>query len=374
MVEVLDSILPTTGAQDEQIVGDGSVLRDCLLRGSGQAIMDLFGPMNAAGVAAALREVGFAVSPAVVVAGRSAVFNSVKNDLGAALDLQVDGYGLAKLRASSRLGRNTFAAKATTPAAALDFSPRDFDGDVEAARVIQSLLRAASVSVSILGRAPARERGSLLLIAGQALAKGVQGFGFDGLPGKYQVPLAMADVHDLHQHAAVAVAEASVRTGLKAWASGEKVGELNTWVLDSVQRLLQGSVSLNGAQALTYALASGGVGRHASEVGAHKSVALFAGQGLDVNALPIEAQAVTLGLTLKEPNRIRGQYYGVVVAADHRAALVKVSRADVLALPFTALPNVAKNPAVGDSVRVGFKACVMAVNVVERGGRGGSTR
>lgn len=77
-------------------------------------------------------------------------------------------------------------------------------------------------------------------------------------------------------------------------------------------------------------------------------------------------QAQRLGLVVVEPNRINGQYAGMIVALDNRACLVKYTHTQALELPFTALAAGQENPKFGDSIRMGFKDGVLSVSVGER--------
>lgn len=371
----------------------GVALRDALKRGSADGMMELIRSMDARGFASALREAGFAVEKSTIERGRSAVFTSVKSDLSSALSLGVDGFGLANSRslASSvtmmaadgavEPVAPAFAAKEKTDVAAQDmsnvalqFDPREFAGDVAAARAVQGVLRSDTVAVELLGNAAPAERGALLMVAGQALKQGIQGFGFDGLPGKYQVAFGMSELVDLHREAAQAVAVESVTASLTGWAAGKKVKGLDEWVPDSVQRLLYGSVSLEAAQAVVQAVETGSIARHAGQIGLHDFTGLLAGQGLDVNAKTVNEQAREFGWSIQEPDRMRGQYFGPVVAVDHRASLVKFTRMDVLELPFTELATGQNRPKMGDSVRMDFKNGALTVNVAARPGREGAAR
>lgn len=357
----------------------GMALRDSLFRGSSDGVMDLLESMDARGAASALREAGFAISPSAIQRGRDAVVESVKPDLDAALNLRLDGFGLSSARAPAVIAsvptKKSFAAKAPGRDEALEFAPDHFPGDVDAARVIQGVLRSddGPTDVSLLGDAQASVRGALLLVAGQALQKGIQGFGFEGIPGKYQVSLSMRELLDLHTVAAQAVAVESARRGVATWESGEKVSNLSEWVPDSVQRLLHGSVSLAAAQAIVQAIEGGGVARHAGEIGNHGFTGLLAKQGLDVNAATVDQQAEKFGWSMKIPDRTRGQYFGQVVAVDHRACLIKVNRENVVALPFAELADGQRKPQMGDSVRMSFKGGTLAVSMAERVQRDGAS-
>ena len=389
-----DSLIPGVAADGIWRSAGGIALRDALKRGSAESMMDLIRSMDATGVAIALRETGFSVDQPTVALGRSAVFSSVKSNLSEALSLGVDGFELANMHAlgSSRIVAapnvvgvepvaQTFAAKEVAgvgaqdmTAVVLEFDPGEFAGDADAARVIQGVLRSESVGITCLGDAPPARRGALLLVAGQGLKKGIQGFGFDGLPGKYQVAFGMSELVDLHREAAQAVAVESVGVALTEWAAGVKVNGLAEWVPDSVQRLLQGSVSLDAAHAVVQAVENGSIARHAGQIGLHDITALLNDQGLDVNAQTVGEKAEEFGWTVQEPDRMRGQYFGPVVAVDHRASLVKYTRMDVLELPFTALASGQTRPKMGDVVRMDFKNGELTVNIASRPGREGAAR
>lgn len=354
----------------------GVALRDSLHQGSASGVMDLLKSMDASGLVMALSETGFAIDAAAIEQGRGAIFTSVKERLGAALELQVDGFGLEAARKAALEQKSVnFAAKANAvaPNVQLDFSPDDFDGNLDAARVIQGVMRASSVSVDLVGGAKPSDRNSLLLVAGQAMKKGVQGFGFEGVPGKYKVPLEMADLVDLHRQAAENVAITSARVGLGLWAQGAKVKDLDEWVPDSVQRLLHGSISLGSAKSLINAIDGGGIAQHAGEIGDHQFADLLKSQGLDPNARTVEEQAEETGFVIQEPNRMRGQYYGPVVAVDHRASLVKYARQNVILLSFTELAKEQERPKLGDAVRMDYKNGQLSVEVANRVERSGGT-
>lgn len=362
----------------------GLALRALLQEGSADGVMDLLKSMNARGVAQVLSEAGFHVEPALIGQGRAAVFASVQADVSEALDLKVDGFGLDGHRAAALTAKTAkkeaeievlaikapFAAKVSLVDTKLNFEPHEFDGNVDAAQVIQSVMRSSAVAIGLLGGAETAKRSSLVLIAGQALQKNIQGFGFDGIEGKFEVPLSMAELVNLHRGAAAAVAVESARRGLGAWSAGEKVATLNEWVPDSVQRLLYGSVTLESAKMVMQSIQSGSVERHASEIGADRFTKLLASQGLDIDAVPIENQIQKLGLTLKVPDNSRIiNYSGRVVALDHRAVLIKTSRLDAVELPFVNLAAGQKRPTLGDSVHMTFKYGEVVAHVLDRVGR-----
>lgn len=73
------------------------------------------------------------------------------------------------------------------------------------------------------------------------------------------------------------------------------------------------------------------------------------------------------GWELLKPDRMRGQYFGLVVALEHHVAIVKIASIHMLELPFGALAvTEEKSPKLGDSVRMGFKDAVLTATVVRR--------
>jgi hypothetical protein len=338
-----------------------TALQSALKQRSPSAVMAVFKGLDETGLTQLLGRAGFEVDVGVTGRGRAAIFDAIKADLGEAVLLGVDGHSLRSSRSTP-----TFAAKALDPVE-MSFGPVDFDGDFEAASVIQAILRSSRVKVDLMGEATATARTSLLMVAGQALMGGVQGFGFDGIAGKYEVPLSLHDMVDLHKSAAIAVAMESACTGVGQWATGRPLTPLHPWVPDTVQRLLYGPVTLDAAQAVVASIESRGFERHASDIGVHGITTILSSHGLDVSAPTIEQQAQELGLLIREPNRERGQHFGTVMGLDHRAGLVKVTRTDALELPFSVLPADQKKLGLGDSVHIAYKAGQLNVKVTERG-------
>lgn len=357
--------------QDVSLAGASLALRHALHKGSMPDVMGLFNKLRAEELNQTLVDNGFSVDPSLVAKGRSAVFTGVKSDLGAALVLRTDGFGLQSNRSLGSqhvvVSKNDFAAKEKATGG-FAFDSSDFTGEVDAARVIQRVMRSSAIEVELLGDAHPRERQSLLMVAGQGLTKGIQGFGFDGISGKYAVPLTFAQVHSLNQDGAKAVAVESVRSSLDGWSKGQSQNNLHDYVLDSVQKMLQGAASVDAAEVVIASLKNGEIERHAGEVGEHQSATLFAKQGLDVKAPSIEDQVKTLGLNVIAPDLKRGQYFGPVVATDHRAMMLKVSRSDLLELPLSSITSDLGKPRLGDSIRVGFKNGVQSVKIMSRHG------
>lgn len=237
---------------------------------------------------------------------------------------------------------------------------------LDAASLMQAIMKSPSVTVYVLGNAPATERASLLMIAGQAIEKDIQGFGFDGIPGKFNVPLSMAQMIVLHRNASIAVAKESAQAGLSSWADGKKA-DVHSWVPDSVQRMLTGSLSVDSARAIVHAIDGGIVAKHAQEIGEGRFARVMKVQGYDVDAPTVDMQAKELGFTLVEPNRKQSTSVGPVMGMDHRAALIKVNRTSVIEVPFNLLNE---KPSLGAMVRVGFKDGVPTVNVAQNKSQG----
>lgn len=349
---------PVLGLDGEWGTAAGTAVRESLSRGSLDGVLDVLGGLEGRALADVLREVGFVVLESTIERGRDAVLADVQMDLIEAVNRRVDGFELHTDREVGVV--ENFAAKE---------SANGFRGNRDAVRDVQRVLAASGVDVDLLGDAPASERASLLCIAGQAMQAGVQGFGFDGVPGKYVVPCSMRDVVALHEAAASAVAVETVREAVDVWRSGGSVGELSRWVPDSVQRVLQGALSENSAHVLIRAVDDGGVARFAAEAGLFAVTQTFAEQGLDVNAPTIDAQAEMLGLSLVTPDRERGKYVGPVVGVDHRAGLVKYSRANGIEVPFSSLSEEQARLQLGDRVRVDFNKGAAVVKVAARESR-----
>ena len=73
------------------------------------------------------------------------------------------------------------------------------------------------------------------------------------------------------------------------------------------------------------------------------------------------------GWELMDPDRMRGQYFGLVVALEHHVAIVKIAATQMLEMPFGALAvTEEQSPKLGDSVRMGFKDGVLTATLVRR--------
>jgi hypothetical protein len=336
-----DGVWASTGAH---------ALRASIEAQSPRGVTDLLRTMDAHSMAMVLREVGFQVDSEVIPLGREALYKSVKPELQAALQTGKVGVQKAGVQAVAQAQASAQQEPQQTQASPAPSS---------ALEVIQKVMQSSQVKVSTLGDVPLPQRASLQMLAGQALKKGVLGFGFDGIPGKFMLSGTMAEVVELHRDAASEIAMLSTKAGLQEWAAGTSVKGLSEWVPDSVQRLLHGSVSMEAAQVVVSGLNTGTIARHAEEYGIGGITSLLAAQGLDPKAPTIIEHAEEMGLVLKPVDKERGQYFGTVVAQDHRASLVKVNTREVIELPFA--ESAGPKPRVGESLRVGFKAGVLSV-------------
>lgn len=353
---------PVIGSTGEWGSAGGMAVREALSWGSLDSAMEVLDGLDGRAIANLVQEVGFTVSESAVECGRGAVLADVRSDMAEAVERRIDGL---ELRSKARVngGRPVgFAAKDIKDG---------FRGNREAVLDVQKVLAASGVKVDFLGDAVASGRGAMQCIAAQAMQAGVQGFSFDGVPGKYEVSCRMHEVVELHQVAAGVVAVESVRAATDVWRKGEKVGDISHWVPDSVQRALQGSLSENSAWILSRAVNEGTIAHHATHAGLHAITLTLAEHGLSVNAPTIAQQAESLGLTVVEPDRQRGKYVGPVVGVDHCAALVKYARANSVEVPFAALKDGQPHLQLGDVARVEFNKGAMVVNkVAERENRG----
>lgn len=343
---------PVIGLDGAWGTAEGCAVRESLAHGSLDGVMDVLDRLDAPALADVLREVGFPVAESAIERGRDAVLASVQSVLIEAVERHVDGYEVCADRPSRTLSRTT-----QTPAAG-------FGGNPAAVDVIQRVWASRSVEVDLLGDLVPAQRMSLQCIAAQAMEAGLLGFGFDGLAGKFKVPFGLHEVVALHEVAAASVAVESVREGIDSWRHGGRVGEMSRWVPDSVQRVLQGSLSEEAAQVLARSIDDGGVARYAGDAGAHTIAQTLAEKGLDINAPTIEMQAETLGLVIAQPSSRRDKYVGSVVGADHRAALVKYARGLAIEVPFTALGEDQERLNLGDMARIDIREGTMTIHVV----------
>jgi hypothetical protein len=331
----------------DTITAGSAALKVALEGKSASGVMGVLDGLAAADMAEVLKHVGFAVPDAALATGRQGVFNAVKEDLQAALQRGLDGHGLQAQRGH----RNE----------------RD-EGVDTAVALIRAVMASPKVSVMPLGDTQVAQRAALQMIAAQGLRKGHLGFGVEGAPGKFELDASLPELVQIHSQAAEAWADLTARAALVSWSQGAALGELSDWIPDSMQRLLNGSLTVESAERMVTSLNEGVVGRYASDRGAVMATDLLAQQGLDANAPSVEQQAREQGLRIKEPDRLRGQYFGAVVGQDHRSALIKVNRDEAVILTVREMDG--QRPDIGSNVRIGFKAGVLSIShkSAERGG------
>jgi hypothetical protein len=330
--------------------------------------MRILSELDAPSMVQVLAETGFRTPGAG--SSREEVFRAVRPALEQALREGRDGWAVGSVGPSQ-------APRQSAPPAApvMQAASRPGTHSGAARETIASVFRSAEVAVAPLGGAPLEMRGSLQMIAAQGLQHETVAFGFDDIPGRFNLPATLHDVARLHEAAAAAAAIESTRANLVAWASGERVGvrEMSEWIPDSVQRLLQGSVSVEAAELLVGSVRNGAIEKHARNLGGSMVGELLASQGVDLTAPTVAQQAERLELRVKVPDLQRGQYFGDVVAIDHRASMVRVSREECVELPHKAL-GLERRPQLGDQLHLSYKAGALSVNWASRLGRAEPTR
>jgi hypothetical protein len=337
----------------------GLALEEAISIGSLDSAMDLFDGLTAPQMASLVSEAGVAVPAGVIEKGSQATSNYIARALTQVMEMQTVG--------QEAVGQESRKLESSLSQSSAQWGMNGFGGQMDAARAIQAVFAARGVDVSLYGDESFANRGALLCIGAQALEADRQGFGCDGLPGKFKVPLPLHDVLDLYRTASGKLAVETVCEAMDVWRGGGKVGEMTPFVPDSIQRVLQGSLSENAAHTLRRAVENGTVEKYANDVGEHAAIRLFGDQGIDVHAPTIKEQAETLGLAIAEPDRQRGKYMGPMVGADHRAGLVKYARSYAVELPFASLDAEQARPALGDMVRMEFKNQHIKISVTERG-------
>lgn len=335
------------------ISSSASAIRNSLYQGSLDGVMDIVDGLSPPDIARTFRELGFSVHEGVIDLGRNALLESLQVDLINAIDLHTDGYGLPKKSLDSSIG---------------------YDMNMSSNEAVQNILKSPRLKIELLGDASPNERASLNFIAGQALQLGLQGFSFEGIEGKYEIPLSMQNVADLYSNAAGDVAVESARLALNGWVNGKVNNEVSNFVPDDIQRILQGSVSVETVSTVVNAIGNGKIHNHASAIGLHRFTVALKDQGYDINAPTVEEQAKLRNLEIIEPDRQRGQYIGPVVGTDHKSVIIKYARDRVVELPYSDLPANVNRPGNGDIVRMKFKDKVLSVSMSERIGREESER
>jgi hypothetical protein len=351
---------PATGVW---ISAAGLHLKHGLHAGDNEQVMNLLGAMDAQEMGIALSEAGFGSPKGIDELNNESILEEMRYDLADACALKADGFQLSDMRRVNLTRRplKAFAAKD------LDVGiPEDYPGDIEAVKGIQTVLNVGKIAVSLLGDSPYEKRASLLFVAAQALGQNRQGFAFDGIPGKFAVPLSMPEIVNLNRHAVETVAVESVRSAITNWVDGKKTNEVSDWVPDSIRNVFRSSLSVGNVSAIVSAIDSGTIAKYAGSIGENAFGRLLLEQGIDVNAPTVQTLAERQGLKIVEPDTERGQYVGVVAGADHRACIIKYARDKSIEIPFNQLSEDTAKPRLGDTVRLRYKAGEMTVGVAER--------
>lgn len=71
--------------------------------------------------------------------------------------------------------------------------------------------------------------------------------------------------------------------------------------------------------------------------------------------------------TVREVDRVKGSYFGVVVAVDSFGCFVQYRTDEVIELEFNDLAAEQKKPSMGDSVRMHFKSGKLRISIRPRG-------
>lgn len=323
-----------------------------LKRGDLSNALEVLGALTNDGARAVLMQAGF--SPRAT-GGRQAMLESVQNDLILAAREKKTG---VELRAS---GQEVEAPQEKTfPGAVIAPSI------TRALESMQRVLSAPVVEIGVAGSEQLDKRQSLLFIGGQAIGRGISGFGIEGVEGKFQLPesVDLAAVRSMYGAAGAAMAEAEVRGVMPKWAAEKGVPRLSELVPEATAKVLRGPVSVDGAKALQAALNEGMVSQFGAEQGVRLAGQVLFKQGVRIDALPLEQIVEDEGLRLIKADR--GQYVGPVVLQDHRASALKASRDTALVVAHKDLPEGMNKPNLGDTMKVSFRGGQMSVDVQER--------
>ncbi|MGS0741100.1 hypothetical protein ACVBEF_04570 [Glaciimonas sp. GG7] len=225
-----------------------------------------------------------------------------------------------------------------------------------AMNTLQTVFSAGDVEVGLAGTAPLETRTSMQFLAGQAIMHRVTGFEIDGIDGKYKLPssIALRDVKNLFVYAAGELAMAEVRSTIPGWANGKPAAKFSDLVPESIARILRGSPSLSGIASVQAALVSGMVKDFASKQGSQIIGQVFDNRGVKLDMPSAQQLAEDAGLKITIPDQQRGNYFGTVVAIDHRSSVIKWSRDSVLIFPHKELPDGVARPSKGDVVRIKY--------------------
>lgn len=326
-----------------------------LERGALSDALEVIGALRNDGARAVLLQAGFAPQ---LTGGRHSMLESVQSDVVEAAQKRVTGVALrATAAVPAVVEEKVFPGAIAAPSFA------------QALQLIQSVLSAADVEVGLAGSASLDARASLQFIAVQAIERGVSGFAIEGVRGKYALPdsVDLAGLRALHTVAGGAFAEAEVRATLPGWANGKGVARLSDLVPESVARLLRGSPTLEGAEAIQKALLGGEVRTFGAQHGVQQTGQVLLGQGVRIDAPTIEQMVEDAGLKLKDLDYQRGAYVGPIVVQDHRASVVKCSRDEAIILAHRDIPHGVNKPEKGDMVRLKYSGGALGVVVQQKG-------
>lgn len=308
------------------------------------AAIDLVKPLTTDDARAVLLHAGFKPG---LVADRTLMFSGLKHDLAKSV--------AAREAAPDRTNTTSVVTQSkVVPSDALAH--------------LQAVLRAKDVEVGLAGTAPLSERGAMMFVAGQAILRKVTGLEVDGVEAKFKMPASveLSDVKELFSRAGGAMAETEVRSAIPSWANGKPPYRFSDLVPENVGRILRGGLSKTGIETVSDALQSGAVRDFGAKQGSHIISQVFEARGVRLDAPSIEDMAAQAGFKVIEPNREKGNYFGAVVASDHRATAIKCSRDSVLVLAHKDLPEGVDRPVKGETMRLKFANGVLATAVTQQ--------
>ena len=74
------------------------------------------------------------------------------------------------------------------------------------------------------------------------------------------------------------------------------------------------------------------------------------------------------GWRLVKPDRVRGQYFGMIVALEFHLAIVRLAQNNMMELPFGSMATTEeRSPQIGDSVHMAFRDGVLTATVTPKG-------
>lgn len=329
------------------------VFCDHLKRGDLSDACEVLGALGDDGARAVLCEAGFRPT---TIGDRQVMLESVQHGLIHAARGRMTGH---ELQAHERAAVQAVGGERSFPGsvAAPSFS--------RAMGMLQSVLSAPEVEVGVAGTAPLGSRASLQFIGAQAIERNISGFAIEGVQGKFALPnsVSLRDLRSLYGAAGAEMALLEARSTFAAWASGKPAARLSEMVTETAAKVLRGPMSVVGAEGLRAALTDGTIAEYGGAMGVKIAGQVLAGQGVRIDAPPVEDEIAKNGLRLVAPDTKRGQYVGPVVLQDHRASVIKSGRDGALVLRHKDVPDSVGKPELGDTVVLRFKADQMAVSV-----------